>query len=576
MNVPEGVHVFLRGVCWGTAPSPNIDGDHTNDETGVGSFSRTLEDLNPDVTYYVRTYVVSDYGLAYGNEVSFTTQDGSGGDDHAYVDLGLPSGILWATCNVGANVPEDYGDYFAWGEAQVKWEYNMSTYQHCYAEWSMLTKYCNSLSFGFSIDDLTVLLLEDDAASANWGGDWRIPTKEEWGELCQNTTHTWTTQNGTPGYLFAASNGNSLFLPAAGYYEESWWSGFDYFGNYWSSSLYTTNPNYAWLFSFSRLECNMTHESRFYGHSVRPVRSLPQSDALTVTTNQVTDITKTTAICSGTVNDDGSTTVIECGICWGTNHNPTISCSYANYNTGLGSYTCSLTGLTANTTYYVRAYAKDSVGVTYGNEVSFITNNYDYVDLGLPSGTLWATCNVGAVAPEDYGDYFAWGEIEPKNEYYFRNYQYCNGDNNNTLFTKYCCNPDYGYDGYTDCLNTLEPCDDAATVNWGEYWHMPSYGDWLELYNSTTSTWTTLNGVNGRLFTASNGNSLFLPAAGHCIFDDIPWDEGEKGMYWSSRLDAYNTDSANDVSFSSSGFYFGGANRCVGLPVRPVYSTRKN
>ena len=91
VTVPEGTHVFLRGVCWGTEPNPDIDGSHTTEETGIGSFSSTLEGLDPNSTYYVRAYLVSDYGLAYGNELSFTTEAGGSGGDHEYVDLGLPA-----------------------------------------------------------------------------------------------------------------------------------------------------------------------------------------------------------------------------------------------------------------------------------------------------------------------------------------------------------------------------------------------------------------------------------------------------------------------------------------------------
>ena len=129
-------------------------------------------------------------------------------DTHEYVDLGLPSGTLWATCNVGANAPEEYGDYFAWGETAPKDVYNWSTYQ--YYDGSNLAKYTGS-------DGLTTLLPEDDAATTNWGNEWRMPTKEEWQELLDNTTNKWTTQNGVNGRLFTGSNGNSLFLPAVGF-----------------------------------------------------------------------------------------------------------------------------------------------------------------------------------------------------------------------------------------------------------------------------------------------------------------------------------------------------------------------
>ena len=201
---------------------------------------------------------------------------------HEYVDLGLPSGLLWATCNVGADNPEDYGDYFAWGETQPKSTYNWSTYQYSnggfYNNWGgfmpYLTKYCTDSNYGYNgfIDNLTTLLPEDDAATANWGGDWRMPTKEEWQELYQNTTHTWTTQNGVNGRLFTAANGNSLFLPAAG---DRWVGGLYNAGSggyYWSSSLITDSPSNAWGLYFDSGDTDVRNSYyRGYGFSVRPV-----------------------------------------------------------------------------------------------------------------------------------------------------------------------------------------------------------------------------------------------------------------------------------------------------------------
>ncbi len=196
-------------------------------------------------------------------------------DTHAYVDLGLPSGLLWATCNVGAENPEDYGDYFAWGETQPKDTYNWSTYQYCNGSLSTMTKYCNNSNYGYNgfTDNLTTLLPEDDAATANWGSDWRMPTKEEWQELYQNTTHTWTTQNGVEGRLFTASNGNSLFLPGAGYRNDSSLEGAGSYGYYWSSSLYTSRPYYAWCFYFSSDSYSVSRNNRRSGQSIRAVCS---------------------------------------------------------------------------------------------------------------------------------------------------------------------------------------------------------------------------------------------------------------------------------------------------------------
>ena len=219
-------------------------------------------------TYYVRAYATNSFVTVYGNQLSFTTLD-----DYVYVDLGLPSGLLWATCNVGADNPEDYGDYFAWGETQPKDTYNWSTYQYCNGSYSTLTKYCNNSYYGYNgfTDNLTTLLPEDDAATANWGSDWRMPTKEEWLELCNNTTDTWTTQNGVNGRLFTASNGNSLFLPAAGL---RWDGELDYAGSigfYWSSSLDTGYPFSAWRLDLDAGDTGVSGSYRSYGFSVRPV-----------------------------------------------------------------------------------------------------------------------------------------------------------------------------------------------------------------------------------------------------------------------------------------------------------------
>ena len=113
-------------------------------------------------------------------------------------------------------------------------------------------------------------------------------------------------------------------------------------------------------------------------------------------------------------------------------------------------------------------------------------NGHDYIDLGLPSGTMWATCNVGANNPEDYGDYFAWAETQSKTNYNWSTYTYSNGDYNQ--LTKYCSQSDFGFDGFTDKLTTLESGDDAATANWGEGWSTPTNKQWVELLTRWATT----------------------------------------------------------------------------------------
>ena len=191
-----------------------------------------------------------------------------------WVDLGLPSGLLWAECNVGAMAPEEYGDYFAWGETQPKSMYVWSTYQHVTGTPYKLTKYCNSSDYGYNgfSDNLTTLDSVDDAATASLGDGARIPTKEEWQELMDNTTAEWTTLNNVNGRKFTAANGNTLFLPAAGYFAVSELSSASTIGSYWSASLFTDNPNCARLFFFKSDRQIIDEDYRYFGLPVRAVR----------------------------------------------------------------------------------------------------------------------------------------------------------------------------------------------------------------------------------------------------------------------------------------------------------------
>ena len=198
---------------------------------------------------------------------------------------------------------------------------------------------------------------------------------------------------------------------------------------------------------------------------------------------------------------------------------------------------------------------------------SWSKEDHDYVDLGLPSGTLWATCNVGANSPEEYGDYFAWGEIEPKNDYIVSTYKYCKGTF--STLTKYCTNSSCGT---VDNKTELEPSDDAATANWGSGWQMPSFEQCRELYNSsyTTTTWTTMNGKYGRKITSkSNGNSIFLPAAGYRRGTSLD-SAGSFGCYWSRSLYAGYSNDAYVLFFNSRNIFTGNVIRYRGWSVRPV------
>ena len=225
-------------------------------------------------------------------------------DSHDYVDLGLPSGTLWATCNVGAEKPEDYGLYFAWGEtvgygsdtsdgrkfdwASYKWmDHSINDWKGClkytFADRQTLGKwYSGSTYVGTTVDGktyktLTQLESADDAATANWGGNWRMPTKAELDELrnTSNCTWEWTTVNGVNGYKVTSKVsgyvGNSIFLPASGYRYRSSLSYVGSYGDYWSSELGTDGSDIAYYLDFDSGNVDWDGGDRYWGQSVRPV-----------------------------------------------------------------------------------------------------------------------------------------------------------------------------------------------------------------------------------------------------------------------------------------------------------------
>ena len=470
---------------------------------------------------------------------------------HDYVDLGLPSGTLWATCNVGAEFPEDYGDYFAWGETTTKSTYNWSNYKWCKGDYDTQTKYCTSSSYG-TVDNNTILDLSDDAAYVNWGSSWRMPTDAELKELKDNCTWTPTTQNGVKGYkVTSIINGNSIFLPAAGYRDNSDLVSSGSFGNYWSSSLYTGSSRNAYYFYFTSDNVYNLMSNRYGGHSVRPV---------------LRDVELTFTIMFDSNGGEGTMPAID------GQHDDRMKIPastftregyyFASWNTKAdGTGTSYKVGEVITQTEDLILYAQ------WEESKSGTANGYAWVDLGLPSGTKWATMNVGADSPEEYGDYFAWGETTPKSTYNWSTYKWCKGDDDTQ--TKYCTSSSYGT---VDNKTILDLSDDAAYVNWGPSWRMPTRAEQDELRNTnyTTWTWTTQNGVNGYKVTSkTNGNSIFLPAAGY-RGNSVLSNTGSYCYYWSSSLNMNNSNNADNLYFKLDFVYSNNRERSYGQPVRPV------
>lgn len=203
--------------------------------------------------------------------------------------------------------------------------------------------------------------------------------------------------------------------------------------------------------------------------------------------------------------------------------------------------------------------------------LGFSSCRNEYVDLGLPSGTLWATCNIGATKPEESGSYFAWGETSPKKNCSWSTYKWVNLNSEGVIdsFIRYNFNEAYGV---ADSLSNLLSEDDAAIVNLGKDWRIPTKEEFEELIKNCKYSWTKINGMNGAKFEAPNGNYIFLPAAGNR--ESFVYNEGNVGYYWASSFDDYIAAYNLYFYFHSAEATIGKTVRFIGSPIRPVRSKK--
>lgn len=571
-----GSSVTERGICWSTDANPTIEMSHIASGSGTGNFSAGMTGLTAGTTYHVRAYATNSAGTAYGNDVTFTTTA-----TLPTVTTSQVSNITQTTAVGGGNVTSDGGANVT--ERGVCWSLNADpTTSDSHA-----TSGTGTGGFTANMTGLTanttyhVRAYAKNSQGTSYGSDVTFTTSESISAPTVTTSAVTTITQTT-----AVGGGNVTADGGANVTER---------GICWGTSQNpTTSGTHSnsgtgigdYTVQMSGLTANTTYYVRAYavnsaGTSYGEQKSFTTLQNIvvpTVTTNNVTDITQTTATCGGNVTADGGATVTARGVCWSTSSNPTTSNSHTTNGSGTGTFTSSITGLSANTTYYVRAYATNSAGTSYGDQKSFTTQSggggtHAYVDLGLPSGTLWATCNVGATNPEDYGSYFAWGETSPKSNYDWSTYQWCNGSE--TTLTKYCTQSSCGYNGFVDNKTVLEPADDAAHVNWGGDWRMPTETEMEEMKNNCTWTWTTQGGKSGYMVTGSNNNSIFLPAAGFYNGSSLNY-AGSRGDYWSSSLFMSVPSFAHFLYYYSSppvGMHQN--SRDSGRSVRPVCSPQK-
>ena len=517
-------------------------------------------------------YVVADL-----DSINFSDQSESI-DDYEYVDLGLS--VNWATHNVGAErYVEDYGNYYAWGETKTKSEFSWSTYKYSNNA-GYVTKYCNDSNKGYNgfVDYKTTLDPIDDVANMKWGGDWRMPTIAEFNELQRNCEWLWTTQNGINGYKVTSKltgyTDRSIFLPAAGVNGDNANPSGSSLA-YWTSTLSSEDPSGAqYLYYHTDGNVAMLYSPRYNGQSVRPVK--PSEEWKTKETIYVLNKEELTIIfpennyslyITPYKGSEDVSEIIPVSVKW-KSENPSIATVDEN---GI------VTGIslgTATITASMQDFSASCI-VTVKRKENGSENGYQYIELGL--SVKWASLNVGASKPEEYGDYYAWGETETKTDYSWSTYKWCNGSY--TTMTKYCNNSSYGNNGFTDTKTTLDPDNDVAHVKWGGSWRMPIKAEQDELHNSCTWTWyssgnTEFNGVAGYKVTSNvpgyTDRFIFLPAAGYRSGTGLS-GVGSFGSCLSSSLYTGNPSGAWSLDFDSDGVNrYDYGNRGNGFSVRPV------
>ena len=569
-----GASVTDMGVCWSTQTNPTIEDIHKSTKDTLAVLDVTS--LQPNTKYYVRAYAQNKVGVAYSEEKEFTTLALPEVRTEDVSDIQVNSALLSATlvfdgndtatikgfCWSEKSEPTIEGDHIAIDTASAGYTYLLTAllsetqyFVRAYAQNKIGIVYGEEKSFTTNKSAVlpsvtTTAITKITETSAVAGGN---VTSDGNASVTERGVVYGIKQNPTTDdNKLSSGNGTGEF----------------------TCNLTDLQPNTIYY-----VRAYATNEKgTAYGEELNFTTS-KQIVLPTVTTSAVTQITETTAVAGGNVTADGNASVTERGVVYGKSPNPTIS----NLNntirpcgSGMGEFTYNMTDLQPSTTYYVRAYATNEKGTAYGEEESFTTyenieisdptgteNGYGYVDLGL--SVKWATCNVGAYTPEYYGDYFAWGETTTKDTYDWSTYKYCNSSE--TTFTKYNTSSSYGT---VDNKTQLELNDDAARVNWGGSWRMPTDAEWTELIYNCTWTWGNQNGVYGSKVTSkTNGNSIFLPAAGYRYYSSL-YSAGSYGDYWSSSLDTGYPYGAGGVDSYSDYVGMSHYYRYYGLPVRPV------
>lgn len=549
-----GSAITARGVCWSTSPSPTILNSKTTDSSGTGSFVSNITGILPDSLYYIRAYATNGVGTAYGNELSFNTLPSASYDT---VKIGnqvwMLKNLNVSTYRNGDTIPE-VTDPTEW--KQLK---NTGTGARCY--------YFNDPSVDTAYGKLYNWFAVNDPRGLAPAG-WHIPTEAEWATLITflggeavaggNMKETGTV-HWKPGNLGATNSSGFTALPGGSRNGNGSYHNLNKEGYWWSSSMSDS------FFVWSRVMVNYDasalryDESDISGISVRCIRG----DKPSLTTDSVTSITQTTATSGGTITSDGGLPVTERGVCWSTNPAPTISANKTSSGSGTGSFMSNITGLSANTKYYVRAYATNSAGTSYGNERTFTTQQAVFYDTVLIGSQVWMRSNLN-VSTYRNGDPIThvpdtsqWENLTTGAWCYYRN-NATTGAVYGKLYNWYAVNDPRG----------LAP----------EGWHVATDAEW------TTLT-TYLGGENdagGKLKeaggshwdppnTAATNSSGFTALPGGYLNADMNfYDLRRQGVWWTATEDDASRAWSREIRYNQSEIRREWATKSAGLSVRCV------
>ena len=531
--------ITARGFCWNTAGNPSISDSLISNSKGLGTFTHTISGLESNTTYFIRAFATNSIGTAYGNQIQFTTlQDTASvitcGDQISDID-----GNVYNTVNIGNQ---------CWMKENLNTTHDAlgaSITRYCYANNS-----ANCISYG-GLYKWNIVMNGEASSNAVPSGvqgicpfGWHIPSDEEWKilegavdsqydypdsewdetgyrgyDVCTNlkSTSGWNTGNGTDQYGFSALPGGTSSSSGTGYGNIGnnglWWSSY----NSYYRALTNNNPNVLRFYSYS---------SSASGYSVRCLADTFIVQGLTIlSTDTVSSISHTTAISGGSIIDSGGTSISAYGVCWNTTGMPTLLDSTTVDGSGMGGYVSYLSGLMPNTTYFVRAYATNGIGTSYGNEIQFTT---------LPDPISLIVCGNSV---SDY-DGNVYNVVLIGTQCWMKENLKTTSDALGNSITRYCYN------------NETDSCE----VYGGLY-------DWYTMMNGATSSNTVPSGVQGICPTGwhipSDEEYKILEGSVDSQYDypDSEWDEyGWRGFDVGTNLRSTSGWSANNNGNDTYGF----------------------